>query len=57
MSALAILKILEFIVEVASRAGINIARFHEMRAASGGRLSDEQRTELLREAHDAVERM
>ena len=57
MNALQIVQLLQLVVSIATEAGINIARFNQMREESGGDLTDEQVQELLNESQDEVDRL
>lgn len=55
MSALAIINVVEGILNLAVAFGINIAKLNEMREANGGDLSPEQRQELADDAQSAID--
>lgn len=58
MSPLEIVRILNFVVAIAQRAGINIAKYNAMRELTeDGELSDEQLQMLAEDARVAVDRL
>lgn len=50
MGTLEIIRLLDYVVNVAAKIGINFAKYNEMRDASGGNLTPEQVNELANEA-------
>lgn len=58
MSTLEIISLLELATRAASNAGVNVARFNELRNQNeDGHLTADQRAELAQEAKDAVSQM
>jgi hypothetical protein len=57
MGTLEIIRLLDYVVSLASRVGISVAKYQEMRNASGGNLTEEQVSQLAAEADEARERL
>lgn len=57
MNALEIIRLLDAAVNLAAKAGVSIARYQELKDASGGTLTDEQIEQLAQESDAAVEGM
>ena len=57
MGTLEIIRLLDYVINLATKVGINIARYNAMRDENGGSLSDEQVVELATEADEARGRL
>lgn len=58
MNTLFIIEAIEALLNLATNAGLNIAKFNALREANGGEpLTEEQRQELLAESQSGIDRL